>query len=384
MRHTHSIARVLCFAFSLVVGSAGVARAGQQQIDVVVPSQSIRSLLPADGEIAWSHTITRDKWPKNSGDFERNETFEISLGRGIRARQSDRADEPSLSPGVRFEADKITLAGGWRAHLQAKLHPDYFDGTLRVGFSVGGSVGDPKIGIVEVYVDWRESILGEVIKFASFGIVRPEQIAERYLRERMVQFDLGAKLREALQGEVAKLASQHGKTVKQIANAITLSITKDGIRLIGNLESPAQFLDVSVGPAMPDFHVPPRTQGDAEFKGHGPTIEARVQFRVREDRLERRVFFRASETKKNWSESKGWSEWAVAHQDPRIKGATIVGSESFLLASQTLSGHGEHSFRSDFGAILVRGDRKGDDAGVWSGIRVDFNPAKTIQLQLAR
>ena len=376
--------RFLCLVFTLVSSTASLARAGQQQIDIVVPSNTIRSLLPADGEIAWSHTITRDKWPKNDGDFERNETFEISLGKGIRARQSDRKDEASLSPGVRFEADKITLVGGWRAHLQAKLHPDYFDGSLRVGFSVGGSVGDPKIGVVEVHVDWRESILSEIVKFATFGAVRPEQIAERYLRERMVQLDLGAKLNEALKHEVAKLASQHGKTVEQIAKAITVSITKDGIRLTGNIESPPQFIDVSVGPAMPDFYVPPLTRGDAEFKGHGPTIEARVQFRVNEDRLERRIFFRASETKKNWSEAQGWSAWTVAKQDPRIRGASIVGSESFLLASQTLSGHGEHNFTSDFGPILVRGDRKGDDAGVWSGIRVNFNPSKTLQLQLAK
>jgi hypothetical protein len=138
-------------------------------------------------------------------------------------------------------------------------------------------------------------------------------------------------------------------------------------------------------------YIPPRTQGDREFKGHGPRVNVTVRLENRGTHVEATVAMSALEVKDNGTTVAGDGTRAGGSQTITIYTAPpgqrikrVIGTlEDGVRYVDT--DHANDTFeRTAAGPVkrfVVTGDTEGDDAGVDTGVKVDFNP---LQLELVQ
>ena len=138
---------------------------------------------------------------------------------------------------------------------------------------------------------------------------------------------------------------------------------------------------------------PPHVAGDAEFKGNGPSVYAKVKFSIRDNALIYSVYFKARETKSDWTEASGWSSPRTAYTAPAGMRIDSLPKSEYELLIATMSGHDSKAFVTPLGRVTVWGDTYGNDAGVYTKMRLDLdatipmnvsmngpNPEQTIPL----
>lgn len=136
-----------------LLADAGIAHA---QKPIEIEFSQLRKKLPKDGEIIGPIKIGDHVWEDEKADFERRETLEISLGKGIRAKQKHRneKDERSLGEGLVAKDGYIEVVAGWRAKKKAPLD-DHFDGEVRARLYVEMNDGKLQARLSNVQVKWN-------------------------------------------------------------------------------------------------------------------------------------------------------------------------------------------------------------------------------------
>jgi hypothetical protein len=138
---------------------------------------------------------------------------------------------------------------------------------------------------------------------------------------------------------------------------------------------------------------PPHVGGDAEFSGNGPSVYVKVRFSIRDNSLVYSMYFKARETKSDWTEASGWSSPRTAYTAPAGMRIDSLPKSEYELLITTMSGHDSKAFVTPLGRVTVWGDTRGNDAGVYTKIKLDLdatipmnvsmngpNPEQTIPL----
>ncbi len=133
--------------------------------------------------------------------------------------------------------------------------------------------------------------------------------------------------------------------------------------------------------------MPPKVRGDRDFNTHGDehmTVDTRGEFAINGDGIRCRAYLRAREPRHDWTEAKGWSDWASAYTAP--SGWKIVEAlpNTASIHTANIITHGRNSFHRPGGEIVsqfdIYGDHEGDEAGTWTRVEVFWRPVQ-IKLQ---
>jgi hypothetical protein len=118
---------------------------------------------------------------------------------------------------------------------------------------------------------------------------------------------------------------------------------------------------------------PPHVAGDAEFDGHGPSVYVKVKFSISNNSLVYSAYFKAKETKSDWTEASGWSSARTVFTAPAGMRIDSLPKSEYELLITTMSGHESKAFVTPLGRVTVWGDTYGDDAGVYTKIKLDLD-----------
>ena len=139
-----------------------------------------------------------------------------------------------------------------------------------------------------------------------------------------------------------------------------------------------------ISPAIKDSitFMPPHVAGDAEFDGHGPSVYVKLKFSIRDNQLVYSVYFKAKETKSDWTEASGWSSARTVYTAPAGMRIDSLPKSEYELLITTMSGHSEKAFVTPLGRVTVWGDTSGKDAGVYTKIKLDMDA--TIPMNISQ
>jgi hypothetical protein len=134
----------------------------------------------------------------------------------------------------------------------------------------------------------------------------------------------------------------------------------------------------TVSPSPTPKFIPPHVgNGDREFNGHGPVMKVRVDLFVRGGKLWARVHLNAKETCADWTEADGHEEYLIYTPPSGQVVGLANGQESVSTLEYTDTNHEDDVFTrgpaDPVKKYTCSGDRKGDDAGVHTGVQLDFN-----------
>jgi hypothetical protein len=128
---------------------------------------------------------------------------------------------------------------------------------------------------------------------------------------------------------------------------------------------------------------PPHTGiGDREYAGHGPEVWATAGWTHDATQVSVRLWMKAQETKSDWTTAEGVREEPYYTSPPGWRIERVVGDVSssahYVDTDHELDrvGGGPSGPVKEF---VFRGDRSGDDAGLYTGVDVYFNPL-TVEL----
>jgi len=139
---------------------------------------------------------------------------------------------------------------------------------------------------------------------------------------------------------------------------------------------------VTLSGRFTSFFVPPHTNGDAEFKGHGPDVDFNSQlFVANGNQLWLMVHIRAIETQSDWTTAEGTQYYQIATLPGPISGI-LSGTATIHRYRDT--NHDRDIFSFPPGDLVEHleyvGDTKGNDAGSRTGVQVFLQPI-TVALQ---
>lgn len=141
--------------------------------------------------------------------------------------------------------------------------------------------------------------------------------------------------------------------------------------------------------------IPPLASGDREFAGHGPEVWVGVEFFIENNALYRRVSMSALETANvgaaignKHTQARGTSDKHRVYRAPHgkklvaMKGAQLSGRMARLnLVHTIMNGHAPRTFNTALGKVTVWGDRRGNDAGIYTRTAIDFDFELPVLLQ---
>jgi len=193
-----------------------------------IPFEIFKLLVPKDGEVALSVTLTkkadRDKWPDETEPFDKNETFELVMGTKIQVKKKKRDRQKPWGPGIQVvkkEGGKshILLKGGWRLHKLIEVIGikvfEYFRGTFEVEMIFVVEEGKLKVNFPKIDIDVKGKFYLKVVE----GKVEP--IIEKKLTE---------ELNKRLQGIFSK------NMLKPLSDATELSV--EGANFVISIDIP--------------------------------------------------------------------------------------------------------------------------------------------------
>ena len=129
----------------------------------------------------------------------------------------------------------------------------------------------------------------------------------------------------------------------------------------------------NVTPSMVSY-IPPHTNGDKEFDGHGPNVLCTVSLVNRRSRVEAIITLHAKETKSDFTTASGMKTVTVFTPDPGYEVTQIIGANTATF-SYTDTNHELDNFGGSGPVIKFRfmGDGSGADAGILTRVDVFFN-----------
>src|SRR5882724_6362725 len=138
--------------------------------------------------------------------------------------------------------------------------------------------------------------------------------------------------------------------------------------------------EVTIQPTPTGFFIPPHTEGDTEYKGHGPRTYASVELQVRNDReVWAQVYMRARETQKDWTTAEGTAEFQIFSQNKRILDILSSRVQDHLY---TDTDHELDVFSFPPPNLMSRieylGDTRGNEAGTRTGCQIFFHPMRLL------
>lgn len=143
----------------------------------------------------------------------------------------------------------------------------------------------------------------------------------------------------------------------------------------------------TVNPGTIGPYIPPKVgQGDSDFNGNGPDVNADVTLIVTPHALSAKVHMHAKETKSDWTEVEGWQTYQLYAPEPGWKIEQVIGKTSsshhYIDSNST-----EDSFDLGTGELVRRfvyvGDTDGDEAGTRTSVKVTFNDIQLVLAQTA-
>jgi hypothetical protein len=134
-------------------------------------------------------------------------------------------------------------------------------------------------------------------------------------------------------------------------------------------------------------YTPPHTRGDKEYSAHGPEVWATARWVNDGTRVSLRLWMKAKETKSDWTTAEGVrvepyytapSGWRI----DSIEGGNVESSAHYIDTDHDddRQGGGPNGPVKEF---KFRGDRKGDEAGSYTGVDVYFNPLVVKLVEVA-
>jgi hypothetical protein len=136
--------------------------------------------------------------------------------------------------------------------------------------------------------------------------------------------------------------------------------------------------------------IPRHTRGDRDFDGSGPAVNASVQLRNNGSSISATLFMRAVETESDFTTAEGSITEEIILAEPGWRITQLrVGQQGGCppltsCFSYTDSNHGRDVFSVGNGPVSrfeFVGDTEGDEAGVQTGVRANFN---TIQYEVTQ
>ena len=130
-----------------------------------------------------------------------------------------------------------------------------------------------------------------------------------------------------------------------------------------------------VSPVLRDSltFMPPHVAGDAEFDGHGPSVNVKVKFTVSDNTLLYSIYYKAKETKSDWTEASGWSPARTVYTAPAGMRIVSVPKSEYELVIDTMSGHESKTYPTALGRVTLYGDTRGKDAGVYTKVQLELD-----------
>ena len=122
--------------------------------------------------------------------------------------------------------------------------------------------------------------------------------------------------------------------------------------------------------------VPSHVAGDRDFSGHGPRVEVSASISLQnQTEIWARIRMQAKETRPNWTEVAGSTNFLIYRHDRPIAQLT---TPTFSQASHTDVNHEDDELALGAGGLVERfictGDTAGPEAGTRTGVVVHFNP----------
>ena len=139
-----------------------------------------------------------------------------------------------------------------------------------------------------------------------------------------------------------------------------------------------------VSPVLRDSltFMPPHVAGDAEFDGNGPSVNVKVKFTVSNNTLVYSVYYKAKETKSDWTEASGWSPARTVYTAPAGMRIVSVPKSEYELVIDTMSGHNSKTYPTALGRVTLYGDTTGKDAGVYTKVELNLDAAIPINVDM--
>jgi hypothetical protein len=242
---------------------------GPPPLELTIPFQAVRMLLPPDGappekpelkpiyarNTVFSVIGTVDKWgyPPHvaQGRFMRDECLEIAFGYILRAKEDDRGrrgrHEQPWYPGFAAMQDHIAVRGGWRMHLAAP-GSDFFDGVFTGKLRAVIDKGRLRVRMDEVKIDWFSDVIRGVLARPVESLV--SSLAEVYVND-WINTNVNERVNDAVRDSPMFAAIRSAVDVR--INGTNLSI----------LVTPPVTLDTRPGRADLPFppHTPTRPDG---------------------------------------------------------------------------------------------------------------------------
>ncbi|MEZ4776196.1 MAG: hypothetical protein R3D00_23685 [Bacteroidia bacterium] len=143
-----------------------------------------------------------------------------------------------------------------------------------------------------------------------------------------------------------------------------------GLSIIQKQNTPPVTSTITVTPSLFGGFIPPHTNGDREYAGHGP--KTKVYGYVGHNDRQAWVYFymHAQETKSDWTTASGYSSHHVFYTAPVGKKIlNVSGASTGKLFEYTDSNIFDDVISSSWGTFTMVGDSEGDDAGIDTGIK---------------
>ncbi|WP_428305618.1 hypothetical protein [Lacipirellula sp.] len=139
-----------------------------------------------------------------------------------------------------------------------------------------------------------------------------------------------------------------------------------------------------VAPNLRDnlIFMPPHVAGDAEFDGNGPAVNVKVKFTVSDNTLLYSVYYKAKETKSDWTEASGWSPSRTVYTAPPGMRIVSVPKSEYELVIDTMSGHNSKTYPTALGRVTLYGDTKGKDAGVYTKLELNLDASIPLNVEM--
>ncbi len=365
--------RLPALALWVCLGMAAMAQGQSVLLEVTLPADQVRSFLPGDGEVL-SHTLRENVWPNNRTAYERNETVEFAVGRGLRSKESDRAKELSLSPGIVFGEGVLIVQGGWRVHKQINYFTDHFDGELQAAIEISYAQHQAFVDS-HVQANWRPG-KAAIVGFPALVIL---PLVENHVNRRLEQ-EINTRLTQMIEEKIEELRQQL-RLPPSAVNQFVADITSRGIRLRA-YDRPVRAIKVR----LPKVLVYPKLiAGDAEFGGNGPHAQVSAQVALHQNAVRFTVSMAVEETKnrdnsKKWTHGQGTCSVDTAAVDGRA--LDILSVRNLTLHDDEIKGHSSKRLRTVFGRLELFGDRKGQDVGDYTRLELSTT-AKALVLVAA-
>jgi len=131
---------------------------------------------------------------------------------------------------------------------------------------------------------------------------------------------------------------------------------------------------VRVSPT-PEF-IPQHVNGDQDFHGNGPQVNVTARIEIRNTReIWATIWMRARETKSNWTEAEGSTNFMLYRNDKPI---LAILSDTFSSLNYLDTNHRRDEFNLSINDLVSKfecvGDTRGNEAGSRTGVTVHFNP----------